>query len=81
LSVFQIPPLSLTLDSRALRVYNGHRPVGLREKRRETMAACKWCGQETIVVDGDSWQTICRECMDEAYDSAADSAEAAATGN
>jgi len=45
------------------------------------MAACKWCGRETIVVDGDSWQTICRECMDEAYDEAASLAEAAATGN
>ena len=45
------------------------------------MVACKWCGRETIVVDGDSWQTICRECMDEAYDEAADLAEAAATGN
>jgi hypothetical protein len=51
------------------------------ESKGENMVACKWCGRETIVVDGDTWQTICRECMDEAYDEAASLAEAAATGN
>ena len=45
------------------------------------MIECKWCGAETIEVSGDTWNTICRECMDEAYMDAESAAEAAATGN
>lgn len=81
MSVFQIPPLSLTLDSRAMRVYNGHRPVGRREKRREKMIECNWCGAETIEITGDTWETICRECKADAADEAHWFAENEATGN
>jgi hypothetical protein len=63
-----------------MRVYNGHRPVGLREKRRETME-CKWCGAETIEIAGDVWDTVCRECREEEHEQATWVAEAEETGN
>ncbi len=45
------------------------------------MIECKWCGSETIEINGDTWETICNECKADAADEAGLFAEAEATGN
>ena len=67
LSVFQIPPLTIALK-------------GGKNKGGKDMTDCQKCG----VVFHDETNplaTICRDCRDEAADTAADLAEAEATGN
>lgn len=54
--------------------------LGEREKERK-MIECVECGREVIVIDGDCWDTVCRECHAEAMEAAHDEMEAAATGN
>jgi hypothetical protein len=45
------------------------------------MVECTECGAETIVVDGDSWDAVCRGCHDSYAADAEAVAEAEATGN
>jgi hypothetical protein len=52
--------------------------VRVEEKK---MIECKWCGSETIEINGDTWDTICRECKADAADEAGWFAEAEAKGN
>ena len=66
--MFQIPPLSIALD-RAGRV------------KGKKMIECTECGSETIVIDGDSWDPVCKGCHAAYADDAEAMAEAEATGN
>jgi len=43
------------------------------------MIECVWCGSETIEINGDTWDTVCKECHADAMDEAHEAMEAAAT--
>jgi ribosomal protein S27E len=45
------------------------------------MIECKECGGETIAIEGDSWDTVCRGCYLAYADDEGAKAEAEATGN
>lgn len=45
------------------------------------MVECTECGAETIAVEGDTWDTVCRGCYAAYAQEAEELAEAEATGN
>ena len=48
-------------------------------QEEEKMIECVWCGSETIEINGDTWDTVCKECHADAMDEAHEAMEAAAT--